>query len=69
MLTLVVDVLEGADALPASTPSYSQLLWAPTARLQEALDHNDVLRIVPNIDLMVCVYGLCVRSAANAVLP
>lgn len=64
MLTVVVDLDQGWDQIPGATPSYSELLWVPRDRLADALEHNDVLRLVPHIDLMVCLYGLCVRSAA-----
>jgi hypothetical protein len=66
MLTIAVDLVAGETALfPYSTPSYSRLLWVAADRLTHALEHNDPLHLAPDLDLMVCVYGLCVRSAAQ----
>lgn len=67
MLTVGVELDAGAALIPEASPSYSEFLWVDTAKLREALDYNDVFRVAPDVDLMVCIYGLCVRSAAQIV--
>jgi len=65
MLTLVATLDAGSDQIPSSTLSYGQFMWADPAQLQDALAHNDALRVDPNLDLMICIHGLCVKSAAT----
>jgi hypothetical protein len=66
MLTIAVDLVAGeTTAFPSSTPSYSRLLWVEAERLAHALEHNDPLHLAADLDLMVCLHGLCVRSAAQ----
>jgi hypothetical protein len=64
MLTVAVELEAGENLIPQHSPSYSQLLWVDEGSLEGAIEHNDVLRIAPDMDLGVCIYGLCVRAAA-----
>jgi hypothetical protein len=43
MLTVAVELEAGENLMPQHLPSYSRLLWVDEARLQRALEHNDVL--------------------------
>lgn len=65
MLTLHVELDGGTELLPASTPSYSRFVWVRGDQLGVALEANNPMHLVPDIDLMVCVYGLCIRSAVD----
>jgi hypothetical protein len=64
MLTIVVSVEAGADLIPRSTESYSRLDWVPAARLGAAVRNRDPLMLIEDVDLLVCLHGLCVRSAS-----
>ena len=64
MLTIAVELDQGASLLPAQTLSYSQFVWAPLEKLEGALADSDPLRLASDLDLNVCIQGLCVRSAA-----
>jgi hypothetical protein len=64
MLTVAVHLGAGVEHLPASTPSYSRFTWAANRKLGRAIADNDPLLLDPDLDLMVCIHGLCVRSAA-----
>jgi hypothetical protein len=64
MITYAVDVLAGAQEIPASTAYFSRFLWAETALLERAIATRDVLLLDDSLDpVEVCIHGLCVRSA------
>ncbi len=65
MLTVGTKLEAGASLIPEATPSYSRLLWVPFVKLSDAVDSIDALRVDSELDLMVCIHGLCVRSAAQ----
>jgi hypothetical protein len=64
MLTVRVRLDAGPDVFPARTESYSSLHWVSAADLPLAVRGNRPTDLVPDIDLNVCLQGLCVRSAA-----
>lgn len=65
MLTIEVDVQAGADRLDRPTPSYSRLEWVEIEKLAEAVSRKDPFHLVSDLDLSVCLYGLCVSSAVE----
>lgn len=68
MLSVEVEIHRGADLFREATPSYSRLEWVEANKLAEAVSLKDPLHLVPDLDLTVCLYGLCVRSAADIAL-
>lgn len=64
MLTIRLALETGADAFPEATEHYSRLHWVEAAKLPAAVAANRPISLVPDIDLNVCLHGLCVRSAA-----
>ncbi|HET6571325.1 MAG TPA: hypothetical protein VFG58_07550 [Solirubrobacterales bacterium] len=64
MLTIQLSLDSGAGAFPQSTDHYSGLHWIEASKLPAAVDSNHPVSLVPDIDLNVCIHGLCVRSAA-----
>jgi hypothetical protein len=64
MLSLRVSLDRGSVPFPASTAAYSSLHWVEADLLPEAVAGNRPLDLIPEIDLNVCLHGLCVRSAA-----
>lgn len=64
MLSIRLALESGADAFPEATDHYSRLHWVEAAKLPAAIDANRPISLVPDIDLNVCLHGLCVRSAA-----
>jgi hypothetical protein len=65
MVTLRVLLTSGAELVPRCNPSYVRLEWVETVKLSSALRQRDALILIPDADpFMVCIHGLCVRSAA-----
>ncbi len=65
MVTLRVLLTSGADLVPTCNPSFVRLDWVETGKLSKALSQRDALILIPDADpFMVCIHGLCVRSAA-----
>ncbi|HEY1574261.1 MAG TPA: hypothetical protein VGG05_23170 [Pseudonocardiaceae bacterium] len=70
MITLRVRLTTGAELIPTSNASYMRLDWVETGKLSTALTHHDALILIPDADpFLVCIHGLCVRSAAAALYP
>jgi hypothetical protein len=66
MLTFEVRLDSGVDAIPASTGSYSRLVWVESAKIPQALARHDALLLDESLSAIeVCVQGLCVRVAAE----
>jgi hypothetical protein len=66
MLTYLVEVTDGAGALPDATAAYSRLIWADPAKLPQALAQRDALLLDMTLNpIEVCIHGLCIRVAAR----
>ena len=64
MLTLRVSIERGADLVPFSSVSYLRLDWVLKGNLARAFHTRDALLLVPDANpFMVCIHGLCVKSA------
>jgi hypothetical protein len=67
MLSYFVNVESGADLVPRQTAAYNPLIWAPQARLAQAVREKNPHLLDDTLDpFRVCLHGLCVRSAAVA---
>lgn len=64
MLTYQAVITAGADEVPESTGSYSQLIWARHDLVISAMKAGDALIVDDTLNpFEVCIGGLCIRSA------
>jgi hypothetical protein len=67
MVTLRVCIDRGADKIPSSSTSYLRLDWVDKKDLGLAFRTHDALLLIPDADpFLVCIHGLCVKSAVAA---
>lgn len=68
MVTYELRITKGWEEIPSAAPGYSRLIWAPVDRLAAAVTSHDALLVDDSLDpFEVCIGGLCVRSAVQAV--
>jgi hypothetical protein len=64
MMTLRLLIARGFELIPATSTSYLKLNWVEKENLSIAYHARDALILVPDADpFMVCIHGLCVKSA------
>ena len=65
---LTVEVVLRRDMQPAPTSSFSRLDWVSTEKIDAAIADSDPFMLIEGGEPWeVCLYGLCVRSAAFAI--
>lgn len=63
MFNVEVVLERGGDRIPASTASYSSLVWADPNAFVRMVELHEVEQLGAGLDALVCAYGLCLRTS------